>query len=369
MRPMICYALAILAIGFAGCTGTVKSVEQQIQDAISRLEGISGNWTDQSNTWRNTLINVSTDLTKAGQTTLANEVQNVANRSIQATGIEFRCDVDFVRSRMISDLKALKAAIVGKKDKVDWSPPTVCNWSPSVVDLNLEPARRNHLEFAGYDLYNLSDHPTGLKLELVNTAGAKTDVSQFLAKPTIYQGVVDLGGAGIQFGPDSRRLVLTWQGATLSEIAVIQPPPPLPDPPPPQITSVVIRVDTTDDDKDREITFTYQVHKPGVGAIGSVAAGGGTVWPNPSTRTFTIPFENGRTFPEAERAQWALRVNYDSSNGDPRWIGKVSATATVSYTDAGRHPATRTIDVLADTGNFEMGHAGGHQMRDFMFNR
>jgi len=35
-------------------------------------------------------------LTKDGQTTIANEVQNAFNRGIGTAGVEFRCDADFV---------------------------------------------------------------------------------------------------------------------------------------------------------------------------------------------------------------------------------------------------------------------------------
>jgi len=51
---------------------------------------------NDSRDWETILQETIAKLTKDGQTTIANEVQNAFNRGIGTAGVEFRCDADFV---------------------------------------------------------------------------------------------------------------------------------------------------------------------------------------------------------------------------------------------------------------------------------
>lgn len=128
------------------------------------------------------------------------------------------------------------------------------------------------------------------------------------------------------------------------------------------IDAIHVDIHTTDNDKDREVTFTYLIHQPGVGPVSNaLPVGGGEVWPDGDRGTYRIPLT--KPFAFADRLRHALRVSYSSTDGDPNWVGRLSARAEI---------AGANLPVLGDTGNFEMGHLDGHperRERDFQFNR
>ena len=196
--------------------------ESAVEKAANELDRHIYTLQNESGDWRATLQQSVTDLQKAGQTTLANEVQNVLTRSISATGEEGRFDVDFLRSRSEQVLRNAVSVLRGGKD-VYISPPAIGSWTPTKVDLYLPPERRTSLEFSGYDLANKAKDGTGLRLLLVMVDDSTTDVSRHIYQTTFYHAVVNTSGSGIQFTPNSKSLRLVWDGKQLSEIPVLIP--------------------------------------------------------------------------------------------------------------------------------------------------
>jgi hypothetical protein len=130
-----------------------------------------------------------------------------------------------------------------------------------------------------------------------------------------------------------------------------------------RVEAIHVDIHTTRNDKDREVSFTYLIHQPGVGAISDpLTVGHGEVWPDgENNRTYRIKLK--KPFPYADRLKYALRVTYSSSDGDPNWIGRLSARAEAT--------GGQQFPVLGSTGDFEMGHLDGHperKERDFQFN-
>ncbi len=178
--------------------------------------------------------------------------------------------------------------------------------------------------------------------------------SPYLAQIDVSGGK---GASGIQFNPGETRLVVLYKNTQVVAIPITWGPRPEPVQPP-KVTFIKLRVHTTRDDKDREIGFTYIPHLSGVGAVGTFDAPPGDVWRDRTEREFTIKMD--KPFLWDDRLKHQLRVVYRSTNGDPRWIGYLSADAVLS--DGRRLP-------LLLTGEFDMGHRGRNQTREFMFNR
>jgi hypothetical protein len=131
----------------------------------------------------------------------------------------------------------------------------------------------------------------------------------------------------------------------------------------PKITAFILYIGTTWDDKDREITFHYTIHRQGDGKqVGGISVGGGEVWPDPSNqkphwRSFTIPINTNDRFTMEDRFAYRLHVRYESSNGDPRWNGRLRLDAIL---EGGETPRS----VLAETSDFDMGHHDSFKKRE-----
>lgn len=193
-------------------------------DAVKILdEGIQG-MTDESRDWRQTLVETRDKLITAGQSTLANEVNNLLMRAPSQVGAEFRCDTDFLRARLGQDLASIKERFLGHP--VQAKEPAFCNVVPLSVDTKLiSEGRLSVLEFYGYDF----DTSTSVEVLLETADGSRVPVTQHLSKPTHYHMTLNLGSNGVQLPAGARRFVLQWNNKEISTITIsqpIQPPPP-----------------------------------------------------------------------------------------------------------------------------------------------
>ncbi len=218
MRSTTRLTLALSLVCLSGCNAV-----ETVQDAVASINSDIGKLQTESIDWRVALKESAESLKKAGQTTLATEVQNVADRAVATSGQELRCNAEFFASRTQKVLgNAIRVLNGGSKDIVI-SPPTVCHWSPDSVDMSLSEDRRNKLEISGYDLGNRTGSGDGLKLSLVLADGSKTDGSQFMSSVTFQQIVVNTAANGLQFPPNSSQLVLSWGTDVLSKVPILMP--------------------------------------------------------------------------------------------------------------------------------------------------
>lgn len=188
---------------------TVKTVNI-LDDAINALDKNSADW--------QAILQQTVDkLTEGAQSTVRTEVSQALSRAVATTGSEFRCDVDFLRTRVKEDLILIKAKFLGQQ--VPALIPSLCNVVPSAIDLNLDQSRRNLIEFFGYNF----DTTPPLQLVLENADGTTRDVTPNLAKPTYYHMTVNLGGAGVQMDGKSQKFHLRWQDRELSTMSILQP--------------------------------------------------------------------------------------------------------------------------------------------------
>jgi hypothetical protein len=370
MTARALFALALfLCLSAAGCGG-LDSLTKSVDDAIQQIGKTTGVFEAQSKQWQTTLNGLADKLKASGQDLLADDLRNYSTRVIGDGGAEFRCNVDFVRNRIRESLQNLKNALLKKATSFSQPPPAICQVGPASIDmewLNHETFHvKSILRTVEADGYDFKAENSGLALSVVGQDGKERDETRTISVTTPYKLQVTLGETGVKFQPFDTKLILRSK-EKLSEIPITwnARPAVLTPPPPPRVASVIVRVNTTRDDKDREIRFTYSVRK-GNDVIASITVGNGEVWRDPSTRDFTIVIPDAKKFTEAERFNYSLHVRYDSSSGDPRWIGNVGATLVF---DRDRP----TLETLT-TGDFEMGHhdKGKHPERidqDFKFNK
>ncbi len=206
------FALFLLS----GCfDSAVKKAAEDIDRQAYMLQQEKG---DISATYKQSIA----DLQKASQTELANEVQNVLDRSVDGAAEKTSFELDFVRNRSAQTLRKVADVLRGGKKELI-SSPEIGDWTPKKIDLYLPAERRTSLEFSGYDLNNKTSDGKGLRIVLLLSDGSSSDVSEHLYKTTFYHAVVNTSGSGLQFPQNSKELRLLWGDTLLSQIPVLLP--------------------------------------------------------------------------------------------------------------------------------------------------
>lgn len=199
-------------------------VHDPIDKAVAVLDKAIATLESESADWRTVLEGTRDQLVDEAQSTIRNEVSNTLTRAVAASGAEFRCNVDFVRTRVRQDLTRIRAKLL--RQPVPEKEPALCVVIPVAVDASLVPDRLKWLEFYGYDFDAAS-------VQVILQDGSQyLDVSQHLDKPTHYHMTLNLGRNGVQLSPDSTRFILKWKNQQISSITISQPPSVEPELPP-----------------------------------------------------------------------------------------------------------------------------------------
>lgn len=195
-----------------GCIGLDTPVQKAVNildDAIDQLQNVSSDW-------QSVLAEAQDKLTEDAQSTIRSEIANVAARSMAQTGVEFRCDADFIKERVRQALIRIRAKILNQE--VPLVEPGLCQVVPLAVDKVLVPSRINKIEFYGYDFAQ----GDGLKV-FHEYVGGRQNVTNMIDRPTHYAMTLKFGATGVQLTERSTRIVLEQSGRVISTIAVIQP--------------------------------------------------------------------------------------------------------------------------------------------------
>jgi hypothetical protein len=213
--------LPVMSILISGCDigGKIEDLTGKVSDiagdTVTTLDEAIDALERNSSSWQSVLQNTTSQLTADAQSTVRNEVTDLLNRSVAATGTELRCDVDFIGTRVRQALVRIRARLLHQT--VPPAEPALCHVVPPAVDMALDPSRRNKLEFFGYDF-----DTTPIKVNLQDKTRT-LDVSSSLDRPTHYHMTLNLGANGVPVSSASNRLTLEWQQRLISSIAVIQP--------------------------------------------------------------------------------------------------------------------------------------------------
>ena len=191
-------------------TNSTTEAVNAIDDAVDVLESASADW-------QRVLQELTSKLTDDAQSTLRNEIANLASRTIAQGGVELRCSADFIGTRVRQALLRIKATFLGQN--VPEAEPSLCQVVPLAVDRALVPSRLKQIEFYGYDF----DHGSELAVYLESADGPRRNITSALDRPTHYAMTLRFGANGVQLDGQSSRFVLQWGGRVISTIAVIQP--------------------------------------------------------------------------------------------------------------------------------------------------
>jgi hypothetical protein len=210
---MVSVALSIPSLLGCDIGSSVNKITRAIDNAIDALNQNSSEWQGIMNRLLAQLQGIDDQLAELIEV----EVQNLLDRGVAVIGTEFRCNVDFIGNRMRDALLRIKEEYLHQNVAVDPLKPYICEVVPSSVDRILIPDRLDMLEFFGYD-FDLED----VKLYIENNEGLRTNVSQYLVKPTHYHMTVSLGLDGVMLTSRSNKFVLTCGFEDLSYVKIIQ---------------------------------------------------------------------------------------------------------------------------------------------------
>jgi hypothetical protein len=211
--------IAVLIL-FPGCNACDK-LGDQVNNATTQItqaldQAISGLGSQSAN-WQNILNDLLKKLPNDVSNTVRGDVSNLLQRTVATTSGELRCDVDFIRIRVMQELQQIKAKFLGQT--LPPLEPHLCDIVPLAVDMRLNSYQRNNIQFFGYD-FDLA------KVEVfLVSSGNERNVSQFLDIPTHYHMTLNLGNNGVKLDKNSQRIILRWNHQDISTIGIIQPSP------------------------------------------------------------------------------------------------------------------------------------------------
>lgn len=214
--------LLLMAMSLSGCgwfNETQSNIENAALSTADLIRDSIDQLADQSSSWQTTLQELASQLTGEAQSTIRNEVNDLLQRSIAATGAELRCNADFIGDRARQGLERILAKITGAE--VAQPVPAICSVTPSSVDIELvQNNRLKTVEIYGYDL-DQSDW----RLQVQRTGGFSHSATDAISLPSHYKMTINLGGNGAKLNSASQNLELSAQGELISTIGVIQPNP------------------------------------------------------------------------------------------------------------------------------------------------
>jgi hypothetical protein len=222
------YAI-ILSLLFAAssCSKPEVGIDIEVEagkQTLAALDKAINTLKTESSNWQQVLQETRDELVDSVNSSIKNEVTNLISNSIAATGAQVRCEVDFVRTRARQELIHIRNKLAQKikQPLLNESPlfPVFCSATPTSVDLNLAPERRDEIKFGGYDFSKET-----VKVLLLN-GEQEIDISGNLAQPTQY--LLSLNLSGIKFTSKINKINIrsTDTNEMIGDINVKRPPTP-----------------------------------------------------------------------------------------------------------------------------------------------
>lgn len=187
-----------------------KTSQKIVENLITELQ-------TSSTSWQDILTETRDQLVIEGHS-LSTDISSILNNSIANTGIEAKCFADFMRSRVINDLKRLLSKI--KKVKINLV-PVLCKPEPSSVDYErVKTGRTNVINLYGFNFDAFAEGNT--KLFLVDKNSNRIDISTYLSTASQYIATINLGSNGVPINFRSDKIEIKYSGGN-NTISIIQP--------------------------------------------------------------------------------------------------------------------------------------------------
>ncbi len=222
-HPLLRCSTILFLIATLSACGMMKKVDEitdKLADTATSttaiLEDAIGNLDRNSADWQNVLQGTVGQLSETASDT-ASQVDGILNRTVAATGTEFRCSADFLGQRVKEQLKNILAELKGESPQP--LRPHICTTVPDNIAIDKVPDPLTHVSFSGYN-FDISSH---LKAYVERVDGRKTDITSKLNMPTHYSMTLPFGTTGATLGSRAQRIMVTWNNEPLVSVGITQP--------------------------------------------------------------------------------------------------------------------------------------------------
>jgi len=329
-----------------------------ITDAPEIIEKAIRELLSSSTSWQEALRHTIDKLTEEGHDIVAHDLSRVLQDTTADIGIESRCFVDFLRRRVIEDLRRIKSKFGGG----NFTPtPAFCNPNPTVIDaLGVREGRVLSLDVSGYNL-NLASLKRANRIEVKHIQGNRQqDVTRHLSNPSPYLLTLNLGRNGVQINSKSNRLEFYLDGIEQS-VTVSQPPPDTDAITPPDLLNIC---PTRYGNGDRE----FKGHGPTITAEAKLTFDRKTVWVNyyfdayESYSDMSRRHDHTAARAEGKVAIYNVSPNREIIDVEPREISRIQYVDNNHQEDiraGGR--LVRLFETNGDTKGKDVGNCKGYQ--------
>lgn len=183
---------------FSGKCVDTKPIKDAVDAAVEIIDKGIEDLQSESSNWQQVLVRVSEQLPKDISETIRVDAANLAKNAISSTGVELRCNVDFLRNRAKDALTNLKNKLLNKPYKK--LPPNFCQVVPSFVDLNIDPVKWSNIAIYGYDLNAKDESDKMLQVALLSENGNVAYLPENrIGRTSNYEMTLNLGGLANRF--------------------------------------------------------------------------------------------------------------------------------------------------------------------------
>jgi len=210
-------ALATSATGLPAAQ-TATPADKTLTDTLRVLDNAIHLLGDPASNYRKVLLDAVEAFPNDADDKVRTDIQTFLMRAPQP-GAEFRCSVDFVRSRARTALLRLRDTL--RHDYVGPVEPGICYAVPFALDLIRARRAGGWLDIYGYDFDRVTP-----EMVLISRQGYR-DVTAALVARSHYHLAFQLGDGAVPWSSENISLGLTWGHLIHHSIAIIQPTSPL----------------------------------------------------------------------------------------------------------------------------------------------
>lgn len=222
--------IVILQAGcLGGLTSTLDQTNVELRNAVDSFDRAIDSLARQSADWQVVVQDLERTIVADVQSTARVELTNLMRTGLLGAGGEFRCDAEFLRVRTERELRRIRNEMAATLNAAGVRPPIalleippaephICSVVPAAVDISVDPGRRSMLDVYGYELRSV---PIGANL--IDSAGARTNVTTSLGVISDTQMVLDLTSGGANLNDTHRQIAFAWNNRVQSVVRVLSP--------------------------------------------------------------------------------------------------------------------------------------------------
>ena len=214
---LVAFYLLALATSYSAAFSAAQTgipADKTLTDTLRVLDDAIHLLGDPSANYRKVLLDAIAAFPSNADDNVRADIRTFLARAPQP-GDDFRCSVDFVRTRARKALLRLRDTL--RKEYTGSVEPAVCSAVPFALDLKQAQTTGGWLDIYGYDFDRVMP-----EMVLVSGKGYR-DVTPALIAKSHYHLALNLGDSAVRLSSESVSLGLTWRHLIHHSIAIIQP--------------------------------------------------------------------------------------------------------------------------------------------------